>query len=390
MDLFNEEIDFMLYESLEADGLIFEKRKRNLEDPELMKQIIDTVGMLPSSSRKIKKKEYIKQFGGGSWPKGLGKGAFILSLNKAGEARIYDIGSPDEAQDWSESGTEGAPKEEPEDAARPFRVNRANLDRALELLAIRVMRGGESVSKISDAARIYRKYFLKKRVAKEPKKDSEVTSESFLFETEEPEATGPDKETMKAAEKAGRGGDAAADAIVKAFTKEVEIPPDEIKKNLEGLESVNNKLGFEGEHKENMKDASYQMRFDGVKFFIAREAKEALYEGKNKTMDTLTEIRVDLNELKKQQLDESFLTMFGAWIKHILDAMFGGFDIPVSVTGNQREVEAFGRAVAGEKKYIDSAKRYGLNHATTYKNKAVLDTATKSFERETGLKWPFK
>ena len=107
-------------------------------------------------------------------------------------------------------------------------------------------------------------------------------------------------------------------------------------------------------------------------------------------MDTLTEIRVDLNELKKQQLDESFLTMFGAWIKHILDAMFGGFDIPVSVTGNQREVQAFGRAVAGEKKYIESAKRYGLDHATTYKNKAVLDTATKSFERETGLKWPFK
>ena len=84
------------------------------------------------------------------------------------------------------------------------------------------------------------------------------------------------------------------------------------------------------------------------------------------------------------------MLLLGSWKKHILNALFGGFDIPVSVTGNQRAVEAFGRAVAGEKKYIESAKRYGLNHATTYKNKAALDAAPKSFERETGLKWPFK
>ena len=246
------------------------------------------------------------------------------------------------------------------------------------------MRGGETVGKINDAARIYRKYFISKRIARE----TEVTKESFLFEEEEATSR-PDQKVAKAVEKAGRQGTAASDELFKAITKEVEVEADEMKKNLKGLEkTVSSEL--KRQHDENMKDASYKLRFDGVKFFINRKAKEGLYEGRAKTVNTLTEIKVDLNELKKQQLDESFLRMFGAWIKHILNAMFGGFDIPVSVTGNQREVEAFGRAVAGEKKYIESAKRYGLNHATTYKNKAALDAATKSFERETGLKWPFK
>ena len=106
--------------------------------------------------------------------------------------------------------------------------------------------------------------------------------------------------------------------------------------------------------------------------------------------DKLTEIVIDFNEIRKNELNESFLAMFGAWIKHILGAMLGGFNIPVSVRGSKGEVESFARAVGSEKKYIETAKRYGLDHPNTYKSQARLGTATKGFEKETGIKWPFK
>ena len=246
MDQFSEEIDFMLYESLERDNLIFEKRKENLENPELMKQIIDTLELEPSSVTVVKKKGYIKQFGGGSWPKGLGKGAFILSLNKAGEPRIYDINSPEEAEKWKDSSTPEAP-EAPEE--KP------------------VARGG---------------------------------AYKFMGQT-----------------------------------RSIGLP-------------------------------------------------QALQE------DKLVEIVIDFAKLREQKLDESFLAMFGGWVEHILKAMFGGLNIPVNVRGSDREVQAFATALGREKRYIDVAKRYGLDHPTTYKSKTKLANATKSFERETGLKWPFK
>lgn len=106
--------------------------------------------------------------------------------------------------------------------------------------------------------------------------------------------------------------------------------------------------------------------------------------------DKLVEIVIDFNDLRKKQLNESFLAMFGGWVEHILKAMFGGLDIPVKIRGEEREVQSFATAIASEKRYIDVAKKYGLDHPSTYKSKAQLDAASKSFERETGLKWPFK
>jgi hypothetical protein len=101
-------------------------------------------------------------------------------------------------------------------------------------------------------------------------------------------------------------------------------------------------------------------------------------------------IIINLNDLKKQQLlNESFLGMFGSWAKYILKAMFGDIDIPVTITGKHSEVHALARALAGEKNYIDSATRYGLTNKQTYASKSKLDQAIKSFERETGIKWPF-
>ena len=106
--------------------------------------------------------------------------------------------------------------------------------------------------------------------------------------------------------------------------------------------------------------------------------------------DKLTTITIDFNELRKQELNESFLAMFGGWIEYILGAMFGGRSLPLSVKGSRREVESFAKAIGGEKKYVEVVRRYGLDHPTTYKNKAKLDNAIKGFEKETGLKWPFK
>ena len=106
--------------------------------------------------------------------------------------------------------------------------------------------------------------------------------------------------------------------------------------------------------------------------------------------DKLTEVVIDLDKLKENRLDESFLAMFGYHIKTILSRMFGGPQLPVSVKGNPREVSAFANAIGSEKKYIDTARKYGFEDPKTYRDKSKLKKATNAFERVTGIKWPFK
>ena len=80
---------------------------------------------------------------------------------------------------------------------------------------------------------------------------------------------------------------------------------------------------------------------------------------------------------------------FGAWVKILLRRMFGNASMPVKIKGSRSEVESFARTLGGEKRYIESASRYGLDDPRTYKNKAKLTKAINNFERETSLKWPF-
>ena len=82
--------------------------------------------------------------------------------------------------------------------------------------------------------------------------------------------------------------------------------------------------------------------------------------------------------------------MFGAWIQYFLNGLFGGWSPPVKVKGSQRDVESFARALAGEKRYIESVRQYGLDHPATYRNRAKLNNAVSGFERDTGIKWPFE
>ena len=104
--------------------------------------------------------------------------------------------------------------------------------------------------------------------------------------------------------------------------------------------------------------------------------------------DKLAPIIVDLTQ--KNGLDESWLLMFGQQIKGILKAMFGGVSIPVQVRGSRSDVESFVHALGGEKNFISALKRYGLDNPKTYRVKAKLSNATSKFERQTGIKWPFK
>jgi len=97
--------------------------------------------------------------------------------------------------------------------------------------------------------------------------------------------------------------------------------------------------------------------------------------------EQLVRIEIDLDELKENKLNESFLTMFGATIKILLDGMFGGRHVPAYIRGTRADVNAFARTLGQEKSYMN---------AQTYKNKSKLDLAVKNFESETGLRWPFK
>jgi hypothetical protein len=105
--------------------------------------------------------------------------------------------------------------------------------------------------------------------------------------------------------------------------------------------------------------------------------------------DKIVPIHIDLT--KSNQLNESWLEMFGSTIKLILQRMFGQdvFLPPISVTGDQYQVESFAKALAGERRYFDSYVRHGLNDPRTYRTKYELESAVYNFERDTGIKWPF-
>ena len=60
------------------------------------------------------------------------------------------------------------------------------------------------------------------------------------------------------------------------------------------------------------------------------------------------------------------------------------------IKGKPRSVNSFVDTIASEKKYIKSAAQFGLNNPRTYRDKYKLRKSVNSFERATGIKWPFK
>ena len=90
------------------------------------------------------------------------------------------------------------------------------------------------------------------------------------------------------------------------------------------------------------------------------------------------------------KIDESTLIAMGAQMRIVLDALFTGEYFPVSVRGSRTQVDSFVRALAGEKRYLSSMSQYGLNNPKVLRDKYRLEKSVRSFEKDTGLVWPFK
>ena len=107
--------------------------------------------------------------------------------------------------------------------------------------------------------------------------------------------------------------------------------------------------------------------------------------------EQLVSVEIDLDELKhNDQLNESFLRMFGSWVSLLVKGMMGVPIVDIKIKGSPAEVTAFAKAVGHEKKYIEAAQKHGLTDAATYKEKSKLTKAVSAFEKATGIKWPFK
>lgn len=90
------------------------------------------------------------------------------------------------------------------------------------------------------------------------------------------------------------------------------------------------------------------------------------------------------------KIDESSLIAMGAQLRLVLNALFTGEFFPVSVRGSQTQIDSFLRTLAREKRYISSMSQYGLDNPKVFRDKYKLDKSVRSFEKDTGLVWPFK
>jgi hypothetical protein len=104
----------------------------------------------------------------------------------------------------------------------------------------------------------------------------------------------------------------------------------------------------------------------------------------------LQEFEIDLGAATRGEVNESYLRMFGTAIKSIMNSMFGGSSVPVTVKGSQNQVRDFAKVLGKEKKYLDTYRKFGLDNPQTYRSRYSLESAVKKFERSTNLKWPFK
>ena len=102
----------------------------------------------------------------------------------------------------------------------------------------------------------------------------------------------------------------------------------------------------------------------------------------------LAPIVIDLRNA--DNVNESWLKMFGSGVKSILNYMFGGPAVPVTVRGTRSQIKDFSRVLGREKRYLQTYKKYGLDNPQTYRSKYRLKSAVDKFERSTGITWPFK
>ena len=103
-------------------------------------------------------------------------------------------------------------------------------------------------------------------------------------------------------------------------------------------------------------------------------------------------IIINLEECKMLNETASLVSL-GAKIKQMLFAMFASPGDRLStflVKGNKSDLALFGTALFAEKDYLDSYLKYGLNDPNVLNNRYKLERAVSNFEKDTGIKWPFK
>ena len=103
-------------------------------------------------------------------------------------------------------------------------------------------------------------------------------------------------------------------------------------------------------------------------------------------------IEIDLNAHKRVKITEGWQDVFGNNIKQLVRTMFSATnpDLPVKIKGNEQQVSDFVKTLSKEKKYIQTAARYGSEDPRAYRDKFELQQKIRKFERSTGLKWPFQ
>ena len=89
-------------------------------------------------------------------------------------------------------------------------------------------------------------------------------------------------------------------------------------------------------------------------------------------------------------VDEGYLRQFGAQLEYLIKAIFGGSFVPARLRGTQTQMRSFARALGNETRYLKSFERHGLADRRTLNNRHRLEKAISGFEKDTGIKWPFK
>ena len=96
-------------------------------------------------------------------------------------------------------------------------------------------------------------------------------------------------------------------------------------------------------------------------------------------------------DLSDRSLNERLYSDFSYKVNRLLlDLYDAGVDINPTIRGTQAQIESFFKALRSEKRYMDSYIRHGLGDSRTMMSRSDLDRAVMGFERETGLRWPFK
>ena len=109
-------------------------------------------------------------------------------------------------------------------------------------------------------------------------------------------------------------------------------------------------------------------------------------------MSELQKSVIDLNAARDGNLNEWAAKQ---WVGQVKAMLLNLFDVPLSnlgfrVQGSPKQIQSFTDALGKEKKYMQAYKRHGLSDRRTLSVRHKLNRSVEAFEKETGLRWPFK